>query len=118
MMDKIKDELNCEGKPYKCNMVLNSTDQLNFFPVKGGVSDFYSSRMIMKQENLNYNKHCLIPFSSFVQAEYDIKHTNTMHSRHKDAIFTQPVNSDQVAMSAWTSILVDTFTPGLSRCYQ
>ena len=77
------------------DMAIASTDQLNFFPVKGGVSSYFSPRMIMKQENLDYNKHCLIPFGSFVQAEYELKKTNTQHSRCKDAIYLRPVSADQ-----------------------
>ena len=32
--------------------------QLNFFPDKGGISTYYSPRMIMDQTNLDYTKHC------------------------------------------------------------
>jgi hypothetical protein len=76
-------------------LAITSTDQLNFFPVKGGISSYYSPRMIMKQENLDYEKHCSIPFGSFVQAEYEIKKLNTPQSRRKDAIYLRPVQIDQ-----------------------
>ena len=33
-----------------------STNQLNFFPAKGGVSAYYSPYMIMKKKNLDYEK--------------------------------------------------------------
>jgi hypothetical protein len=88
--------------PYKAipkvmvqELAIGCTDSLNFFPVKGGVSSYYSPHMIMHQENLDYNKHCLIAFGSFVQAEYNVKPTNTQVSRVKDAIYLRPIHIDQ-----------------------
>jgi hypothetical protein len=31
---------------------------LNFFPAKNGFSQYYSPRMILHQQNLDYDKHC------------------------------------------------------------
>ena len=45
--------------------------QLNFFPAKGGVSTYYSPRMIMDQTNLDYMKHCIMPFGAYVQANHE-----------------------------------------------
>ena len=43
-------------------LALVSVDMLNVFPVKGGVSSYYSPNMIMKGKGLDYKKHCQIPF--------------------------------------------------------
>ena len=51
--------------------------QLNFFPAKGGVSTYYSPRMIMDQTNLDYTKHCTTPFGAYVQAY----HKSSSHGR-------------------------------------
>ena len=45
-------------------LVMVSGMQLNFFPTKGGVSTYYSPRMIMDQTNLDYTKHCTTPFGA------------------------------------------------------
>ena len=57
--------------PYKaisCIMIqylaMVSGMQLNFFPTKGGVSTYYSLWMIMDQMNLDYTKHCTMPFGA------------------------------------------------------
>ena len=43
--------------------------KLNYFPVKGGLSPYYSSQTIVDNQPLEYNKHCRIPFVAFVQAK-------------------------------------------------
>jgi hypothetical protein len=37
--------------------VMDSAKKLNCFPSKGGISDFYSPRMTMHKEVLDYEKH-------------------------------------------------------------
>jgi hypothetical protein len=45
---------------------------LNLFPVKGGVSKYYSPRMILNQTNLDYStKHCVVPCGAYVQANHE-----------------------------------------------
>ena len=39
-------------------LTLESTKKLNFVPAKYGVSKYYSPRMIVNKQNLNYSKHC------------------------------------------------------------
>jgi predicted RNA-binding protein len=45
-------------------LAMYQVNQLNLFPVKGGVSAYYSPRMILNQENLDYAKHCSVPFGA------------------------------------------------------
>ena len=52
-------------------LVMEATKKLNFFPPKGGVSQYYSPRMILHQTQLDYNKHFQYEFGSFVQAHND-----------------------------------------------
>ena len=52
-------------------LAMVSASQLNFFPVKGGVSEHFSPRTILKQRNLDYNKHFQVPFGAYVQAYYE-----------------------------------------------
>ena len=39
-------------------LVMESAKKLNFFPPKGGVSQYYSPRMLLHQKKLDYFKHC------------------------------------------------------------
>ena len=86
--------------PYKaipCVMIrylaMVCTTKLNFFPVKGGVSQYYSPRMILNQTNLDYNKHCVIPFGTYVQANHETNPTNTNAPRTLDMIYLCPMDN-------------------------
>ena len=59
-------------------LALISTNMLNMFPVKGGVSSYYSPHMIMQGRKLDYNKHCQVPFGAYVQVNNEPDFTNTM----------------------------------------
>jgi hypothetical protein len=39
------------------HIVLNVVNMLNFFPMKGGISDILSPKTIVSGETLNYKKH-------------------------------------------------------------
>ena len=62
-------------------LAMVSSMQLNFFPAKGGVSTYYSPRMIMDQMNLDYTKHCATPFGAYVQANHESNPHNTNMSK-------------------------------------
>jgi hypothetical protein len=51
-------------------LAMYQTNRLNMFPVKGGVSTYYSPRMLLNQSNIDYTKHCTVPFGAFVQANH------------------------------------------------
>ena len=71
------------------------TSQLNLFPAKGGVSSYYSPRMIVSQTNLDYNKHCRIPFGAYVLANHESNPTNTVATRALDVIYLRPNNANE-----------------------
>jgi hypothetical protein len=70
-------------------LVMESTKKLNFFPPKGGVSQALSPRMILPKVNLDYTKHCAVPFGSYVQALDDPPPSkkNTLASRAIDGLY-------------------------------
>ena len=76
-------------------LAMECTNKLNFFPPKGGISKFYSPRMILTGNVLDYNKHCSTPFGTFVQAHNENNPTNTMAPRALDCIYLRPVYSQQ-----------------------
>jgi len=73
-------------------LAMVQVNQLNLFPAKGGVSKYYSPRMILTQESLDYNKHCKIPFGSYVQANHETNSTNSNIARTIDCIYLRPNN--------------------------
>ena len=64
-----------------------STHHLNLFPAKGGVSLYLSPHVIMSGHDLDYNKHCTIPFRAYIQAHQENDPTNTNAPRTIDAIY-------------------------------
>ena len=76
-------------------LAMESTNKLNFFPPKGGVSQYCSPRMILTNNALDYNKHCSIPFGTYVQAHNENNPTNTMAARALDCIYLRPIYNQQ-----------------------
>jgi hypothetical protein len=68
-------------------LAMNQDNQLNVFPVKGGVSSYYSPRMLLNQTNLDYSKECTVPFGAYVQANHKTVKTNSNITRMLDAIY-------------------------------
>ena len=59
------------GIPYKhlphaiiCYMVMETTTKLNYFPSKGGCSNYFSPWEILHHVKLDYKKHCSMPLSA------------------------------------------------------
>jgi hypothetical protein len=76
-------------------LAMESAKKLNFFPPKGGVSKYYSPRMILHQQSPDYAKHCSIPFGSYIQAHTEPDPTNTQLARTLDCIYLRYVDNDQ-----------------------
>ena len=52
-------------------LVEQSQAKLNYFPVKGGISAYYSPHDIIVGRKLNYEKHFAHGFGAYVQAHDD-----------------------------------------------
>jgi hypothetical protein len=74
---------------------MNQANQLHLFPVKGGVSPYYSPSMILNQTNLDYTKDCTAPFGAYVQANYETVKTNSNFTRTLDAIYLRLAHNQQ-----------------------
>jgi hypothetical protein len=70
-------------------------NKLNLFPVKGGVSKYYSPRMILNQTKLDYTKHCVVPFGAYVQANHKSLKASSNVTRTLDAIYLHPAQNQQ-----------------------
>ena len=40
-------------------MTIESAKKLNFFPARHSISKYHSPRMILHQENLDFERHCV-----------------------------------------------------------
>ena len=63
------------------------TKQLNWFPAKGGVLPYLSPHLIMGGRDLDYNKHCQVPFGAYVLASHEDKPINSNVPQMIDAIY-------------------------------
>jgi len=68
-------------------LVSKSAKKLNFFPAKHGMSNHYSPRMILHEQNLDYNKNCRIPFGTYIQAHNKTSPSNTNAPHTLDCIY-------------------------------
>ena len=68
---------------------------LNTFPPRNGVSEFYSPRMIMAGKPLDFDKHCVTPFGSYVQALQENVPTNTTAPRTIGCIYLRFMDNRQ-----------------------
>ncbi len=69
-------------------LAMECTKKLNFFPVKGGVSEYFSPHMILNMQSINYNDHLKYEFGTYVQASHPT--TNANSPRAIDAIYLRP----------------------------
>jgi hypothetical protein len=69
--------------------------KLNFFPAKNGISQYYSPRIILHQQNLDYDKHCQYAFGTYVQAHNEPDPSNTNAPRTLDCIYLRYNDNEQ-----------------------
>jgi len=74
---------------------MECVQKLNMFPVKGGISAYYSPRTLLGLPPLDYDKNCSIPFGAYVQANQDNSPTNTAAPRIVDAIYLRATTGYQ-----------------------
>ena len=52
-------------------LAMVSAEQVNYFPVKGGVSAHYSPHHIIKKRHISYKQECKVPLGTYIQAYED-----------------------------------------------
>ena len=77
-------------------LVEETAKKMNYFPVKGGVSQYFSPRHLLHQKKLDYAKHCKIPQFAFVQAHDEPDPSNTQVQRTLDALYISPTENAQL----------------------
>jgi hypothetical protein len=76
-------------------LAMDCTKKLNFFPPKGGISNYYSPRTILHQETLDFNKYCSVPFGAYVQAHNEPNFKNSQQPRAIDCIYLRYIDNIQ-----------------------
>ena len=71
-------------------LAMVSANQLNYFPVKGGISKHYSPRLLMKRRDLKY-KDCEHPFGTYVQTNQENQPTNDNQPQTIDGIYLRKI---------------------------
>ena len=92
----------CHNSPCKAiprvvlkHLSMVCTHQLNLFPAKGGVSAHLIPHMMMSGRNLDYGKHCQVPFGAHVQANQEHDPANSQAPRAIDAGYLRLMSSKQ-----------------------
>ena len=76
-------------------MVMETVAKLNYFPTKGGCSNYFSLREILHHVKLDYKKHCSIPLLSYVLTHQEPTLTNTAQAHALDCLFLCTVHMKQ-----------------------
>ena len=76
-------------------MCIEAAKKLNYFPAKRGISKYYSPRMIMHQQNLDFDKHCKYVLGEYVQSHEDESIKNDNKPRTLDCLYLRPTASNQ-----------------------
>ena len=90
------------GIPYKmipqtvvCYMAMETAAKLNYFPTKGGCSNYFSLSESLHHVKCNYKKHCSMPLLSFVLTHNEPTLTNTVHAHALDCLFLCSIQTNQ-----------------------
>ena len=75
-------------------LVFYSVKLLNYFPVKGGVSDVFSPKAILAGEVIHF-KYYTMPFGTYCQIHEEDAPRNSMAARTQGAISLGPSGNSQ-----------------------
>jgi hypothetical protein len=81
-------------------------NKLNLVPVKGGVSKYYSPRMILNQTNLDYTKHCVVPIGAYRPTTSQRKRARMLQEHWTRFTCARHKTNEEVTNS-WTSTAVN-----------
>ena len=68
-------------------------EKLNILTDKGGVSKYLISHVIMTKRDLDFEKHCQVPFGAFVQDNQENDTTNTNAHQTINSIYLHPMSN-------------------------
>ena len=74
---------------------MQCTSKLNMFPAKDGISPYYSPRVLLNQQTLDYKKECQVSIGAYVQVHTKPTYTNSNAPHTLDAIYLHPAQNMQ-----------------------
>ena len=74
---------------------MEAPKKMNFYPAKNGISPYYSPRMILHHQQLDYEKHCKYAAGTYVQASNDQAIKNTNAPRTLDCLYLRYAGNHQ-----------------------
>ena len=89
----------CSYEPLSCYMVIETAEKLNYFPAKGGCSNYFSPREILHRVKLDHMKHCSMPLLSYVLAHDEPTLTSTVCTHALDCPSYVPFKPSKVGMN-------------------
>lgn len=104
------------------HMVFFVVKLLNYFPVKGGVSNQYSPKVIMAGKHITYKHYCM-PFGLYCQVHKDDSPQNSMAAWTQGASSLRPSpnqQGEQIFFSLTTGCAINwhSWTPVIDRVNQ
>ena len=76
-------------------MVMETAVKLNYFPAKGGCSNYFSLREILHHVKHDYKKHCSVPLLSYILTHDKSTLTNTVCTHALDHLFICTIHNKQ-----------------------
>ena len=76
-------------------MVMETAAKLNYFPTKGGCSNYFSPREILHHVKVDYKNHCSVPLLSYVLTLDEPTLTNTVHTFALDCLSLHAIQTKQ-----------------------
>ena len=76
-------------------MCIEAAKKLNYFPAKEGISKYYRPRMILHQQNPDFDRHCKYVLGEYVQSHEDEMIKNDNKPRTLDCLYLRPTASNQ-----------------------
>ena len=72
---------------------METAAKLNYFPTKGGCSNYFSLREILQHVKIDYKKHCSMPLISGVLAHDEPTLSNTVCAHALDCLFLHAIQT-------------------------
>ena len=72
---------------------MEATRKLNYFPARNGVSKVFKPRMILHQENIDYDHHCQYTIGEYFLAHDEPQPSNTNAPRALDCVYLRLTNN-------------------------
>lgn len=74
-------------------IAMESSKKLNFFLANHGISKHCSQRMMVHEENIDFDAHCAHAIGEYIQGEYELARSNANAPRALDFLHLRPLSA-------------------------